>query len=160
LEAEIKVQNDTLSSTMLDLERINHDVNSLYLSLESNEAILAEKFGENDDLNIGNWDLKSDKYLLELNNENLKKEVEVCRRNLERMERVNQDLWDTRDEVLQSAIKAEKLTKEQVEALSEALHALQEAAKHTKDAARATKTERESISSHGTKTQENLKREL
>jgi vacuolar-type H+-ATPase subunit H len=76
------------------------------------------------------------------------------------MERVNQDLWDTRDEVLQSAIKAEKLTKEQVEALSEALHALQEAAKHTKDAARATKTERESISSHGTKTQENLKREL
>jgi hypothetical protein len=69
------------------------------------------------------------------------------------MERVNQDHRDTRDEVLQSAQKAEKLAKEQVEALSEALAALQAALECTLDAAAATKAERKTMNSGATKTE-------
>jgi uncharacterized protein YlxW (UPF0749 family) len=67
------------------------------------------------------------------------------------MEREKQDLLETRDEVLQSAQKAEKLAKDQVETLSEALAALQEALECTLDAAAATKTERKSMNSGATK---------
>jgi HD superfamily phosphohydrolase len=115
--------------------------------------MLAEREMENEDLNIRNWDLKSEKSLLEVYNKNLKREAEDSLRNLERMERMNQDLLDTRDEVLQSAQKAEKLAKEQVEALSKALAVLQEAVKHTENAAAATKTERKSMNSGATKTE-------
>ncbi len=153
LKVTLQTQNETLSLTTSELERIKHDDSFLNLSLESVKAMLAEKLTENNDLTIRNSDLESDNFLLELNNDNLKKEAEDCRIKLERMERVNQDLWDTREAVLQSAQKSEKLAEEQVEALSEALAALQEAIKHTKEAAKATKTEHESMNSRATKTE-------
>jgi sugar-specific transcriptional regulator TrmB len=115
--------------------------------------MLAEKETENEDLNIRNWDLKSEKSLLEVYNKNLKREAEDSLRKLERMKRENQDLLDTRDEVLQSAQKAEKLAKEQVEALTEALASLQEALQFTMDAAAATKAERKTMNSGATKTE-------
>ncbi|EFX68085.1 hypothetical protein DAPPUDRAFT_330402 [Daphnia pulex] len=52
LKSIIQTQNETLSSTMSELERIKHDDSFLYLSLESTKAMLAEKETENEDLNI------------------------------------------------------------------------------------------------------------
>jgi myosin heavy subunit len=153
LKSTIQTKNETLSSNTSELERIKHDDSFLYLSLESTKAMLAEKETENEDLNIRNWDLKSEKSLLEVYNKNLKREAEDSLRKLERMKRENQDLLDTRDEVLQSAQKAEKLAKEQVEALTEALASLQEALQFTMDAAAATKAERKTMNSGATITE-------
>ncbi|EFX74580.1 hypothetical protein DAPPUDRAFT_251810 [Daphnia pulex] len=146
--------NDQLQNELTELKRAMQEIN---LSLEFAETVLAEKLGENDELNIRNWDLNNEKSLLELNNKNLKKEAEDCRRNLERIEQEHQDLLDTRDEVLQSAKNAEKSAKEQVEALSEALAALQEATQHTQNSTKATKTEGESLKSGATKTEKGTK---
>ncbi|XP_046635677.1 centrosomal protein of 128 kDa-like [Daphnia pulicaria] len=153
LKSKIEDQNETLSSNTSELERIKLDDSFLYISLESTKAMLAKKETENEDLNIRNSDLKSEKSLLEVYNKNLKKEAEDSWRKLERMERENRDLLNARDEVLQSAQKAEKLAKDQVEALSEALAALQEALECTLDAAAATKAERKSMNSGATKTE-------
>jgi hypothetical protein len=76
LKSKIEDQNETLSSTKSELERIKLDDSFLYISLESTKAMLAEKETENEDLNIRNWDLKREKSLLEVYNKNLKREAE------------------------------------------------------------------------------------
>ncbi|XP_046443776.1 synaptonemal complex protein 1-like [Daphnia pulex] len=152
LKSTIGTQNETLSSTMSELERIKQDDSFLKISLESVKATLTEKERENKELTSRNLDLESDKSLLELNNDNLKKETEDCREELERLKQENHKLLDTQEETLSSVQKSTKLAKEQVEALSGALAAMQEATKHTQNAAKATKTERESLNSGTTKT--------
>jgi chromosome segregation ATPase len=144
LKSTIGTQNETLSSTMSELERIKQDDSFLKISLESVKATLTEKERENKELTSRNLDLESDKSLLELDNDNLKKEAEDCREELERLKQENQKLLDTQEETLSSVQKSTKLAKEQVEALSEALAAMQEATKHIQNAAKATKTEGES----------------
>ncbi|EFX70508.1 hypothetical protein DAPPUDRAFT_257001 [Daphnia pulex] len=144
------LQNETLS----ELERIKDKNSVLNANLTSVKESLAEESAKTNELITRNLELASENSMLKsLNNDDLKKEAENCRMELDRMKQsvilgVPKFLL-----VLSSKQKTTKLAEEQVEALSEALAALQEAVVHTEDAAKATKTEQESISSqHATKT--------
>ncbi|EFX81834.1 hypothetical protein DAPPUDRAFT_241908 [Daphnia pulex] len=161
LKDAMQTQNEIIMTKMKEMERLKAE--NLYLkpclaNLQSVRESLAKKLVENDECVTRYCDLLSEKSLLEVNNDNLMKELEDSRKELERIEREYQDLWYTREAVLQSAQKSEKLAKEQVEALSDALAALQEATKQTKEAAKATKAERESMNSGATKTKADQKK--
>jgi chromosome segregation ATPase len=161
LKDAMQTQNETIITKMKEIERLKAE--NLYLkpclaNLQSVRESLAKKLVENDEYVTRYCDLLSEKSLLEVTNDNLMKEFEDSRKELERIKRENQELWETREAVLQSAQKSEKLAKEQVEALSDALDALQEATEQTKDAAKARKAERESMNSGATKTKADQKK--
>jgi chromosome segregation ATPase len=154
LKEAMQTQNESILTKMKEMERLKAE----NANLQSVKESLAKKSVENDEYVTRYCDLLSEKSLLEVTNDNLMKEFEDSRKELERIKRENQDLWETREAVLQSAQKSEKLAKEQVEALSDALDALQEATEQTKDAAKARKAERESMNSGATKTKADQKK--
>jgi hypothetical protein len=158
LKAKMQTENEIILTKMKEIERLKAE--NLYLKpcLANLRESLAKKSVENDEYVTRYCDLLSEISLLEVTNDNLMKEFEDSRKELERIKREYQDLWETREAVLQSAQKSEKLAKEQVEDLSEALDALREATEQTKDAAKARKAERESMNSGATKTKAGKKK--
>ncbi|EFX70507.1 hypothetical protein DAPPUDRAFT_257000 [Daphnia pulex] len=140
-----QTENETQSES--ELKRLKDETSLLNASLESVRESLAEKTTKNNELSSRNLELVGKNSLLEEKNETLMKETKDFREKLARQEKEIEDVWENHDAVLESALRSEKLAKEQVEALSEALAALQEAVKDTEDSAKATKAERQSMNS-------------
>jgi hypothetical protein len=89
LKYTIGTKNEILSSKMCELERERIKNEDSFIC----KGMLAIKERENKELKSRNFDLESDKSLLELNNDNLKKEAEDCREELERLKSWLKSKW-------------------------------------------------------------------
>ena len=131
LKEELKSQEQSFSSKMLELERVKDEF--LKSSLDSVKESLASQLAEK-----STHDEQIRTHLLDLKHYEFEKEKTELRQHIEFLEKENQQMWKTRESAVTSAEKAEKMALEQVAALSESLNILQAAATHAKDARAAT----------------------